>query len=246
MSDRDDCILAHIGLYHLSLRPVIEELFFEGRNCGNVIQRLVAAKQLQSRDGLPGRLSYYQLSRGEANRRGLPASRARPPQNQALHTALAVLWFCTMSGPGRHRLEPAELDRAFPQCPPNGIHCIERDRNTFRLFRMKVTDPTSDDAGLLRSLRKSVFETADLPGLRPWMQTGRYCFAILTETETRVQRIRELIQADEQLVDVATFIVEQAPGVRTLNQALHERQPRSLSPKLQCSPAETENLRRQP
>lgn len=246
MYDRDDCILAHIGLYHLSLRPIIEELFFDGRNCGNVVQRLLAEKYLQARDGLPGRLSYYQLSRAEASRRGLPESRSRGPQNQAIHTALAVLWFCTMAGRNRHRLEPADVERVFPQSAPIGIHCIERHDTIYRLIRMKVTDPASDDASLLRSLRKSVFETADLPGLRPWMQTGRYCFAILTETETRVQRIRELIQADEQLAEVAKFIVEQAPGVRTLNQALHERQPRSLSPKFQCSPAETENLRRQP
>lgn len=226
MNDRDDQILAHIGLYQLTMRCVLEQLFFDGGNCGNVIQRLTADKRIHVRDGLPGRLTYYQLTRAEAKRRGLPESRARTLQNQALHTALAVLWFCTMPDARRHRLEPVELKRVFPEQVPSAIHCIERDASTHRIVRIKVTDPDSEDTTVLRALRKTVFQTAELPGLRPWLQTGRYSFGVLTETEARVERIRRTIQADEQLSSAATFLVERAPGVRTLNQAIHDRQHR--------------------
>jgi len=224
MNDRDDQILNHVGLYQLTLRRIIEEQFFDGGNSGNVIQRLVASRKLLVRDGLPRRINYYQLTRAEAKRRSLPESRGRALQNQALHTALAVLWFCTMSEANRHRLEQREVDRLFPDASPVAIHCIERSPDSHRLIRMKVTDPDSDERTVLRSLRKTVFQTMALPGLRPWVETGRYCFAVLTETEARVQHIRQVIKADQQLSESATFVVEQAPGVRTLQQVLHDRQ----------------------
>jgi len=227
MNERDDQILNHVGLYQLALRRVIDDQFFDGGNSGNVLQRLVRNNQLQSRDGLPGRLRYYQLTRTEAKRLGLPESRARALQNKALHTALAVLWFCTMSEANRHRLEQHEVDRLFPDsASPTAIHCIERSADSHRLIRMKVSDPDSNDRTVLRSLRKTVFETMDMPGLRPWVGTGRYCFAILTETATRVERIRQIIDTDQELSESATFIVEQAPGVRTLKQALNDRRSR--------------------
>lgn len=224
MSERDDRILTHIGLYQISLRCVIEEVFFEGGNCGNVLQRLIEAKRLQAREGLPGRLSYYQLTRTEAPRYGFPESRARALQNQALHTSLAVLWFCNMAESKRHRLEQSEVERIFPEKAPVAIHCIERSGESHRLFRVKVTDPATEDTTLVRSLRKLVSETAALPGLRLWMETGRYAFAILTETKTRAERIQQVIAADEFLSSSAQFLVETAPGVRTLNQVIHERQ----------------------
>ncbi len=224
MNDRDERILTHVGLYQITLRRVIEDLFFDGGNCGNVIQRLVAAKRLQIRDGLPGRLSYYQLTRLEAKHRGLPESRARALQNQALHTALAVSWFCCMSETRRHKLERNELAEFFPTGVPEAIHCIERNDDSHRLLRVKVTDPGANDNTVIRALRKTTFQTTELPGLRPWLNTGRYCFAVLTETESHAERIRNIIAADESLSESATFIVEQAPGTRTLNRALHDRQ----------------------
>lgn len=245
MSDRDDRILAHVGLYQLTLRCVLEELFFDGANCGNVVQRLVAAKQLQIREGLPDRLSYYQLTRAEANRRGLPESRARALQNQALHTALAVLWFCSMSSVKRHRLEPQDVDQFFPETIPASIHCIERESDRHRLIRVKVVDPGSEDSSIIRSLRKAVFQTIERPGLRPWVTTGHYSFGIITETTARVERIRQIIADDEQLSASASFLVEQAPGVRTLKQAIHDRQPPAAQPKFRFASSEDESKSRQ-
>jgi hypothetical protein len=238
MNDRDERILTHVGLYQITLRRVIEELFFDQGNCGNVLQRLVTSKQLQVRDGLPGRVSYYQLTRTVAKRRGLPESRARAPQNQSLHTSLGVLWFCTMSETSRHRIENSQVEKLFPVQAPVAIHCIEQSPESHRLIRIKVVDPNSDDGTILRSVRKTVFQTTNLPGLRPWIQTGRYAFAILAETESRVERIRQIIQADQQLSETATFIVEQAPGVRTLNKALHDRQHRTTQQQIRFASAE--------
>lgn len=59
---RDDRILDRIGLSSISLRPIIERLFFEGKNCGNVIRRLTKQGKIVSRPGLPSRIRYYQLA----------------------------------------------------------------------------------------------------------------------------------------------------------------------------------------
>ena len=242
MSDRDDQILAHIGLYQLSLRCVLESQFFEGGNCGNVMQRLVTDQKVQRRDGLPGRLVYYQLTRAEAKRRELPESRARALQNQALHSALAVLWFCSFGDRPRHRLEVSEVTQVLSDQLPTAIHCIERGSEQHRILRMKVVDPESDDRTLLRSLRRTIHQTIEVPGLRPWIQTGRYAFAVLTETAARVERIRKVIQSDETLSSLATFVVEQAPGVRTLSQAIHDRLPEKTQQQLQFPSPETTTL----
>ena len=39
---RDERILAHVGLYHVSLRPLVERLFFAGHDARNVLGRLRA------------------------------------------------------------------------------------------------------------------------------------------------------------------------------------------------------------
>ena len=106
------------------------------------------------------------------------------------------------------------------------------------MIRIKVVDPNSDDGTILRSVRKTVFQTTTLPGLRPWIQTGRYAFAILAETESRVERIRQIIQSDQQLSESAAFIIEQVPGVRTLNKALHDRQHRTTQQQIRFAPAD--------
>ena len=38
MTNRDEKVLRHIGLYRLSLRTIISRLFFAGKDPGNVLQ----------------------------------------------------------------------------------------------------------------------------------------------------------------------------------------------------------------
>ena len=55
--EREDNILDHIGRYRITLRAVLERLFFEGASCNNVVQRLVRQGKIRAREkGLAGKL----------------------------------------------------------------------------------------------------------------------------------------------------------------------------------------------
>src|SRR6478672_11983998 len=105
MTKRDEAIEKHIGENVLSIRAVIEAQFFKGKSSDHVLNRLVNQGKIQCRDGLPGGLSYYQLSKAEAQTLGFPEHRSRPRRSRALREALAVLWFCCMSEPSRRRID---------------------------------------------------------------------------------------------------------------------------------------------
>ena len=107
MQERDEKILDHIGRYRLTLRPVLDCLFFadDSSGCGNVLTRLIQQGYVQARQVLPRRRCYYQLTRmGAAGR--VPESRTRPLHGQALRTWLGILWFCFMEERRRRLLEP--------------------------------------------------------------------------------------------------------------------------------------------
>src|SRR3972149_107866 len=98
MEDRDLSILRHVGLYRITLRPVLERLFFAGGSWGAVLQRLRSDGWLQA-GKFPRNVSYYQLTPKAAAYLALPLSRATPFGAQALHKHLAILWFCWMGQP---------------------------------------------------------------------------------------------------------------------------------------------------
>ena len=102
-ASRDEEILRHLGLYRISIRPVLSRLFFAGRDPGNVLQRLRAAGLVQewpkrrasdagARAGFLTGLSYYQLTVAGALGR-VPLTRAAPLNTRALHKHFAVLWW---------------------------------------------------------------------------------------------------------------------------------------------------------
>ena len=48
MNERDDQILNHIGRYTVSIRAVIERLFFAGKDSDHVINRLLTEERIQA------------------------------------------------------------------------------------------------------------------------------------------------------------------------------------------------------
>jgi hypothetical protein len=113
MNERDELILKHIGKYGLSVRVVIEKLFFGGATSDHVLSRLLKEGRIVGAAGIPGGLSYYRLSLSEARARGVPEHRARPKKGAALRQALQVLWFCCMSDKNRNRLERKKVGETF-------------------------------------------------------------------------------------------------------------------------------------
>lgn len=226
MTELEDRILAHLGLYQISFAQVIESRFLDGEPCGQLMNQLAAQHRIQVRKGLPG-LSpkYYQLTRDELKRRGLTAWRAKRPKSQAFPTAISILWFCNMLGAERHLLESADAAALFPNGLPEGTHCVERTSDGHRLYRLRVADPDSDsDLSCLRkSLRKRVSQAVTFPGLRPWVSSGRYAFAVLTECPDHAQAIRQMINDDDLTSSCGTVVVEVTPGLNSLAEAVQSR-----------------------
>lgn len=226
MTELEDRILSHLGLYQISFAQVIERQFLDDEPCGHLMNQLAARRRIHIRKGLPGHSSkYYQLTRGELKRRGLTPWRAKRPKSQAFPTAISILWFCNMLGAERHLLESTDAAGPFRSGLPEGTHCIERNSDGHRLYRIRVADPHSDAdlSCLRRSLRKRVSQAVTFPGLRPWVSSGRYSFVVLTECESHARSIRQMIVDDDLTSSCGTVVVEVTPGLNSLAEAVQSR-----------------------
>lgn len=80
MTPRDDQILRHVARHQLTIRPVLQRLFFKSPDAAsNVVARLLKAGLLES-SKLPDGFSYYQLTDKGARAIGL----ARPPRVRSM------------------------------------------------------------------------------------------------------------------------------------------------------------------
>lgn len=226
MQDRDERILKHIGLYRVSLRAVIEELFFDGKSCDHVIQRLLDEGRIQALDGLPEKLSYYQLTLRETRARGIPKHRA-DPRGPRLSEDLAVLWFACMGKRPRPRLERKPLDKVFGRGPGMGVpHCREHISEAEQvIYRIRAAGPDTDDTRLLRDIEWWARAGLAHPQLGPYLLEHLYAFAILVEHPDRADRLKDLLRRREALSGIRIHI-ESVPGQLRLAAALRERKSR--------------------
>lgn len=190
---RTEAILDHIGLYRISLRVVLEAHFFEGRNCGNVVQRLIDQRRIVSRRGLGTSLSYYQLSLAEARRRNLPQDRGCPLGPRAIATHLAILWFACMQPAQRRRLETADVVRTFGDLPSACAHVAET-APCKQFYRIHVVSPATRVPDMLKRVQAEIADACHHPELRKWLKAERYTFTLLTDA-ARIQAIEAGIRA---------------------------------------------------
>lgn len=225
-TERDERILSHIGRYRIAFRTTLEQIFFEGRSSGNVVQRLLRQGRIVARPGLGPRLRYYQLSAAESARQGVPLIRAKPLGGQALQTHIGVLWYCYFTTPGvrRGRLEPSDLTPLFRDERPKGAHCVEPGKPS-RVFRVIVTGDRSTDEVLLKRLKQRIARCRRHPVLGPMMAGSEYCFVILAENGPRRERLRKAITR-RGLDRHARILVDYAPGVRSVHAELRGLQRR--------------------
>lgn len=223
MLDRDERILKHIGLYRVSLRGVIEELFFAGESCDHVIERLLADGRIKViKHGLPDNLSYYQLVERELRARGMPKHRA-DPRGDRLEEDLAVLWFSCMGPKPRPRIERNPLKQVFGRGPGMGSpHCREKvSADQQVVYRIRLAGPETDDGRLLRDIEFGIESGLTHPLLAPYILEKLYGFTILVDNPDRVERLSRLLKERKQLG--ALIQIEEVPGKLRLAAALRER-----------------------
>lgn len=202
MDNTDALILDHLGRYIISIRPIIDELFFGGSSCAGTIKRLCDRQLVQPiKNTLQGNYSYYQLTPKGAKTLGLPLNRATSKRESALAQNLAALWFCCKAGrPNRLRLSDEELNTLFG-APEGGnvIHVAQKsfDEQTtvFRLFI--PAEGTSVRTEYVRSLQKSAADAFGNPQLKPWIERGTYRFAVLVHSEVRKEELERFIRRRE-------------------------------------------------
>jgi hypothetical protein len=222
MQERDEKILKHIGLYRVSLRGVIEELFFDGESCDHVIQRLQESGRIRAIKGLPDNLSYYQLTLSEARLRGIKQRAHR--RGKQLAEDLAVLWFSCMGARPRPRLERKPLGKVFGRGPGMGKpFCREKHSETEQIiYCVRVAGPGTDDKRLLHDIEWWVRNWLSDTKRAQYILAKLLGFSILVEHPDRVEKLRELVARRDALTGVLINI-EEAPGPHQLASAIRKR-----------------------
>lgn len=226
--DRDRQILQHIGRYRLSLRCVLEHLFFEDRSCANVIQRLLRDGRIQSFQKIAGGLSHYELTLAEAQRQGVPLDRARGFGGQALGTHLGVLWFCCMETKQRKRLEPHELQQLFGDNKFRAPHCAEMGDRP-RVLRVHVVGEKTRTRDLLKRVRSEIRRVRDNETIAKWLRARRYGFALLVGEAAQHERLKRSV-GRTGLTDLAHIVTGRVLTPQTADEMIGERNVKPKAP----------------
>jgi len=228
MTDRDLAILKHLGLYRMSLRPILAKLFFKGNEpaLANVLKRLKADGRIAIRSGLPGNLSYYQLTKLGTREVGVPESRADPLGNQAFGQHLAILWFCFGSTTQRHRV-PTEY---LPPVPA-GDYCVTTKEGT-RLLRVYAPSDTAERPSIHRAIAEHLDVLRSDTFASPHLHDHSIGLAILVHSSDQRHELKMTMRSrGDALGGLRSVysVIEVVPSIATLSRMIHELRHTSTS-----------------
>jgi hypothetical protein len=198
MEDIDLRILHHIGRYTITLRRVLQVLFFEGGSAEGALKRLERMAYIQRVERqLPGNFSYYQLKKKGAAIINVSENRAKPKEAKGLAQDLAALWFSCMGDRPRRRLVDSEL-RALFGAPKGGnvIHIAEAEDDP-KVCRLFIPEADSNLERYTPTLKRAAHQACADEKLIRWIERGTYQFAVLLTNEERKAKLAEFIRADE-------------------------------------------------
>jgi hypothetical protein len=198
MDDLDIQILRHLGRYTISLRRVLQVLFFDGRSAEGALKRLERLGYIQRVErGLLGNFSYYQLKKKGAAVIGVSENKAKPKEPKGLAQDLAALWFSCMGDKPRKRLNDAELRLLFgAQKGGNVIHVAQAEEEP-TVFRLFIPEADGNLQKYSPSLKKAAHQACTDERLIRWIERGTYQFAVLLTNDDRKSQLEKLIRADE-------------------------------------------------
>jgi len=224
MLSRDERILKHVALYRVSIRAVIEHLFFDGKSCDDVINRLVTKEKALTVEKLANRISYYRLSLTAARTRGVQENRARPQgvQTRSLRRTLAMLWFCCMEEKIRYRMERNVLTQFFGDSHGLGVpHCWEpTDNNSKLIYRVYTPGPNTPPDDVVRTLRVDAERAIADPKMARFVLPRLYMFAVLVEHPDRKTVLLEQLKRSTALP--VPVRIEVVPSIHDLADAIRD------------------------
>jgi hypothetical protein len=230
--DRHVAILRHVGLYRLTLKAAVATILADlgtEQVAGTALSRLVLDGLLVANNkakGFSARIPYYTLTAKGASEAQVTPERAKPFGPAALRTHLAALWFCCLGATRRYRLEPDEWKNLFPDgslpAKNPAAHCVTEEDGVFRVYRVYATD--ADPQETVRKIGKDIEDAWNKSGLRGWIESGEYGFAVLTPTPEAAEHLSRSFdlgrKGEPTLCHQARILVEHAPSPKTLKAAL--------------------------
>jgi hypothetical protein len=198
MDDSDLRILHHLGRYTVTLRRVLQVLFFEGGSAETALKRLERGGYIQRVERqLPGNFSYYQLKKRGAAVINVSENKAKPKETKGLAQDLAALWFSCMGDRPRKRLVDTELRTLFG-APKGGnvIHVAQAEEEP-TVFRLFIPEADSNLERYVTTLKRAAHESCTDEKLLRWIERGTFQFAVLLTNEGRKEKLAELIRASD-------------------------------------------------
>jgi hypothetical protein len=227
---RQKAILQHIARYALTLRPVLDSLFYDGQanGCDGDLSQLKAQKLIMTVENAVieasdphSRYSYYQLTKAGAKCIGASEYRGRALGGQAVARYLAFLWFCCLKRPRRHRIGVAQLTRIFGDeiLPLNnankrdlllpGFHCLDKTEQSYRVLHLYAPKTSVGDTAT--EIRKRLREARRLAVIAEAIANRQYGFAVLAETTEQRDALR-IHLAKAFADDAVSILVACSPG----------------------------------
>jgi len=198
MEDVDLRILHHIGRYTITLRRVLQVVFFDGGSAEGALKRLERLGYIQRVERqLPGNFSYYQLKKKGAAVINVSENKAKPKEAKGLAQDLAALWFSCMGDRRRKRLLDSELRSLFG-APKGGnvIHVAQAEEEP-AVFRLFVPEADSNLERYVTTLKRAAHQICSDEKLIRWIERGTYQFAVLLINDDRAAKLADLIRAEE-------------------------------------------------
>lgn len=230
VSSRQLAILQHLRRYRISVRPVLDRLFYASRpdGCRADLEQLrrqsliqVVTNAIQDATQPHVRYSYYALLPAGAMLLGLPRPRASRVGSDALTRHLAHLYYCCFSRRRRHRLLDDELRRLFqldsaaPSAPLAaslaipGFHCLERQGDRFIV--QQLYSPNTSATDILIQIRRRIQNAEEHPLLRDALRAHLYGIVVLTASRELQAEVRRLLD-QEYRGSGMSLTVSLAPG----------------------------------
>jgi hypothetical protein len=221
---RAEKILSHLAAYRVSVREIMEAHLFDGKSVTRELWELSTKRGLVAVNrALGNRRSYYQLTGRGTSMLGLSEQWARPLGAQSLISNLSLAWFCCMGKHERRRIRRDALAERLGCNVPGGYHCVEKDGDGYRVYRVYVPMPGTQPREILRAAGDLVRRCRTTPGLEELIEERAFGVAILLETPKRAsaiwERIRKYDVDGAPLASVAYFRVESVPDFVGPNRA---------------------------
>lgn len=195
----DQMLLRHIGAYYFTCKESAAVAVFSAddnpiHRAANALSSLAKLGYLRDHDGdtplafdatAKRKTRYYLLTAEGFAYTNVPKDRKQTPGETSLAKNLALLWYCTLDGQRRYRLEKEDLYDTFggkKKAPYHNVpHVVSQATDAPPVIERLVIS-SADVRNTISKVRKHISEDLNHPVLGSWVETGSYAYTLLGST----------------------------------------------------------------